>query len=302
MSLFAPSRIPEAERVRRSQALFETHRLRQLRTYYPEESLFDASTSETIDCWSDPPILLNKLYDLLPFGQVTYSWDFDTFRNIDLARIAEVAQEQLLYWHLADSTTVHNLPCESLLLWNKDDYFWFLHVSLNKEEITRRILEGEHIRYLEKFSLNYDQIQVTFQELRLVTQGSDHILAITEGIEFTYKWDSTSWEVTLENPDQSLVDPRIYHLPPDAPTDPEILEFAAARLPTNPSSLPPSSPPSLIGDSVSGWGDPPNPWINRQSCWCEKEVCTCGYRPDTPPTPPSVVLWAPGSLYLPFRE
>ena len=81
-----------------------------------------------------------------------------------------------------------------------------------------------------------------FQELRLVTQGSDHILAITEGIEFTYKWDSASWETTLENPDQSLVDPRIYHLPPDTPTDPEILEFTTAQLPTDLSPLPPSSP------------------------------------------------------------
>ena len=136
MSLFAPSCIPEAEHVRCSQALFETHCLCQLRAYYPEESLFNTSTCDLIDCWIDPPTLLSKLCDLLPFGQVTYSWDFKTFKNNDLAHIAEVSQEQLLYWHLADSTTVHNLPTESLLLWNKDNYLWFLHVALRREEIT----------------------------------------------------------------------------------------------------------------------------------------------------------------------
>ena len=136
MSLFAPSCIPEAEQVRHSQALFETHYLHQLRTYYPGKSLFDASTCDLINCWSDPPILLSKLCNLLPFGQVTYSWDFKTFMNNDLVHIAEVSQEQLLYWHLADSTTVHNLPTESLLLWNKDNYLWFLHVALRREEIT----------------------------------------------------------------------------------------------------------------------------------------------------------------------
>ena len=302
MSIF-PVRLQEGERLRRAHNFFETHRLLQLRTYYPETSLFDASQCDIIDCWSDPPFLLNKLRDLLPFGKVTYQWDYEDFQNIDLARIAEAAQEQLLYWHLSEATTVNNSPAESILLWTKDDHFWFIHVPPQRQELIRRIRAGERVRYLERFSLNYDQVQVTWQEIRLVTRGTEFHLAIVEGKEFTYKWDSSNWETTLENPDHRLIDPQVYHLPPDTPDDPEILEFAEARAPPPlvETPLPPSSPTSISTESVDGWGEP-NLWNGPRRCWCAKEVCDCGYRPDTPPTPPSVVLWAPGNAYLPFTQ
>ena len=269
----------------------------------------DASQDEAVSCWSDPPHILTKLRDLLPFGKVTFAWDFSDFKDQTLEKIAEASLEQLLYWHLADATTVNNYPAETSLLWTKDDYFWFIHVPPNRQEFIRRIQEGDRLRYLERFHLNHDQVQVTFQELRLISREGQHSLVITEGVEFTYKWDSAFWETSLQN-NQPLVDPSIFHLPPVQPDDPEILEFAAAaqfreeerNRQVQVPSLPPSSPPTPSTSSVSGWGDTSNQWNSRVPCWCKKEVCDCGYRPDTPPTPPSVVLWAPGQNYLPFRE
>ena len=55
------SRILEQEQVRRAQANFESHRERQLQTYYPEETLDDASQDPLVESWSDPPLVINKL-------------------------------------------------------------------------------------------------------------------------------------------------------------------------------------------------------------------------------------------------
>jgi hypothetical protein len=69
--------------------------------------------------------------------------------------------------------------------------------------------------------LDYQEIQLTFQEICLVTYGEERHtrLVITEGREFTYRWNNPVWEVTLENPDQNLVNPRIHHLPQDTLDD-----------------------------------------------------------------------------------
>jgi hypothetical protein len=50
------------------------------------------------------------------------------------------------------------------------------------------------------------------------------------------------------------------------------------------------------------WGAEPQFHWNTDRCRCKKEVCDCGYRPDTPPTPPNIVLWAPRSVTLPYNE
>ena len=168
-----------------------------------------------------------------------------------------------------------------------------------------RILAGDHVWYLERFRLDDTQIEVSFHKIRLLSNSEGgHHLVITEGKELTYKWSTPGWTTTLKNPDHNLINPQIYHFPPETPTDPEVLEvlqFRAARnIPIPLSPLPPSSPPS--NSSLDGWGDP-NPFWGPSSCWCNKEVCDCGYRrPDTPPTPPSVVLWSPGQKYLPYHD
>ena len=317
MSRFAPACIPDDDRVLHEQFFFESHCHHQLQTYYPEESLLDASRDDLVSCWSDPPLLLKKLQEALPFGRITAPWDFKTFCDQVLEQISSYSLEQFLYWHLAQSTTVNNHPAETVLLWVKDDYLWFIHIPPCCQEYIQHILAGEHLRFIEQFHLNYDQIQINFQELHLVTGEEDsYDLVIPNGVKYTYKWDTEVWETTLQNCD-SFIDPEVFHCPPETPEDQELLEFAeaielrnqdtcavtAAQIP-NPwnENLPPSSPPSPSTSEVSGWNNSNNQWPVYHCCWCTKEVCDCGFCPDTPPTPPSVVLWSPGNNYLPFRE
>ena len=134
------------------------------------------------------------------------------------------------------------------------------------------------------------------------TEGG-YCLVITEEKELTYKWSTPGWTTTLENPDHNLVNPQVYHFPPETLSDPEvleILEFHEARNCPIPSFSP--FPPSSLDESVGSWGET-NPVWGLSSCWCNKEVCDCSYCcPDTPPTLPSVVLWTPGKKYLPYHD
>jgi hypothetical protein len=168
VSTFVPPHISEDKCIQHARNLFDTHRFCQLRTYYPEGSLCDASQEQEVSCWSDPPHILKKLFDLLPFGKVIFPWDFSDFQNSVLDQIANASQEQLLYWHLADAATVNSYPAETILLWTKDNHFWFIHIPPWRQFFIERIRSGEQLRYLERFHLNHNQVQLTFQELHLI--------------------------------------------------------------------------------------------------------------------------------------
>ena len=122
------SRILEQERVRRAQANFESHHERQLQLYYPEETLVDVSQDPLVESRTDPPFILRKLRELLPFSQVLGSQEYNYLVDQTLPRIVEATQEQLLYWHLSSATNVYNQPADAVLLWNSDTYLWFLQV------------------------------------------------------------------------------------------------------------------------------------------------------------------------------
>jgi hypothetical protein len=271
-------------------------------------SLVNLQSSTTVDCWSDDPTIIARLFNLLPFGQIILQEEYEDFIENTLPRISGAAQDQLLYWHLADPPTSQNYPIESTLLWNSDSYLWNQQFPSRETDITTHILNGERVCFLEQFRLDHINIRISFQEIRLITYGENQTRpVITEGRELTYKWINNVWETTLENPVPRLINPRIYHFPIEeldndfeerGPTRIQVLTVEEQLLDE---SLPPSSLAIATPDSDIGWEEDTSQG-NRTVCWCGKEVCDCGYRPNTPPTPPSVVLWAPGHSYLPARE
>ena len=102
--------------------------------------------------------------------------------------------------------------------------------------------------------------------------------------------DHISLGTNLENLDHHLIDPSIYHLPPEADRETRILVFTEAlefRLQEalEESLLEEDLPPSTVAEytpqaSDNGWGTGiDTPWSQRRSsCWCEdKEICTCDY-------------------------
>ena len=97
--------ITNEERNRREQLLFETHRERQLEALFSRESIVDVINDQSALCWSETTQVVKRLRDLLPFGRILAPSGFEVFLNRDLSRIVDAAQEQLLYWHLAGTTT-----------------------------------------------------------------------------------------------------------------------------------------------------------------------------------------------------
>ncbi|KAH9174269.1 hypothetical protein EDB89DRAFT_1904739 [Lactarius sanguifluus] len=247
---------------------------------------------------TDKSVVLKSLVNLFEFGETWDTYAFNDFQD-DLSAVVDACNDQLLFWHLSDRTP------EQLILWTKSDYLWFNHIPPRRNYLIQQLQAGNSVRYLDRFRLSYEEIEIAFHEIRVVDREGPPSLVITEGIELTYSWERATWETTLNNPDHNLVNPRVYHQPPTDPNDPELVELLTARR-TNPLSLlarlslPASSPETeeTNNSSNSGWGEEPN----VGPCWCTQEVCICGYRPDTPPTPDGVVLWSPGINYLPFRE
>ena len=127
-----------------------------------------------------------------------------------------------------------------------------------------------------------------------------------------YQWTRSYWETTLENPDHRLVNPEVHHFPPANLEELSLPRFSSQGATTQEQvdkqlldqDLPPSSPPSPAPSSAAHWEEqqaPTLPVVTQTECWCAKEdICTCTYKyPDTPPTPPYIVLWEPGSFVLP---
>ena len=177
--------------------------------------------------------------------------------------------------------------------------------------------------WLDRFILDHTSIEIGFNELHLSTHYSHtlpahladlapYTLVVTNGREYHLKWIEGFWNSTLHNPDPNLIDPLEYTLAPVIPEsyivnvppteNPNPTPVPTVEEPANEETLPPSD----IGEegwtspesSAVGWGTA----VHRVTqCWCRGELCTCNYRPDTPPTPPGIVLWNPRAPFLPHQ-
>ena len=96
-----------------------------------------------------------------------------------------------------------------------------------------QILQGECVRFLEHFRLSHTDISLTFQEIQLISISGGHRLVITEGHELKYQWHTVVWDVTLDNPDPHLVNPRIYHLLLEFDSGPTTQRLVSFRIPGN---------------------------------------------------------------------
>ena len=313
--MFQARRVPDSVRAERLQQNFELHRISFLEAYFPEGSIVNTTFDHQLDNWSSCQQVVRSLRNLLPFGRHLEQWELDTFISSSLVPLVAAAREQLLYWHLTQATNDLNDPIDLLILTEEPRLFWEESVPPFSGEIRNNLHNANRVHYLTQFLLSNQKIEVTFNEIRLVnspvagtglTFNLREELVATDGIELSYKWQDRVWETTLRNPDPNLINPEEFHRPNLVPAPVATVAAATVRneiesrpvLPRTPSPLPPSSP----GTSVwNDWGVEPRYW-NTDRCRCKKEVCDCGYRPDTPPTPPNIVLWAPRFVTLPYNE
>ena len=322
----------------RSQVLFDTFRSQLLRLHFPQSDLVQALEDPELDAWSHGDnIVVRSLRNLLPFGRHLTRSDLDTFVDHTLDHVVSGALQQLYYWQLAGTTNSFREPIEHIILTEDETQLWLQYIPANHRVIQDLLYNGQHVFYLSRFYLTHDRIEIGFNEVRIITgplagqprnvpiSAFPPRFVITDGREYSYRWNTRIWTNSLRNPDQRIIDPLTFIHPPLAPQslafayrnrtppiqttlptlqtvlDPEALASArnelAEVLPVAEDPLPPSSPTET---TTSSWSIPQEPWNpHYDRCFCEKEVCDCGYRPNTPPTPPGIHLWRPHDNTLP---
>jgi hypothetical protein len=312
------------QRVRTSE-LFDTFRSQLRRLHFPDRNLIEGTEDPYIEIWSRGNTnLIRSLRSILPFASHLQRANLDWFVDHTLDRISQASLEQLSYWQLANRIDDQSEPLEHILIELNEDHFWLQYVPENAQAIRGLLYEGEHVFFITRFFLSHDIIEVGFDEIRISTRspgGGQRFpldanpprFVITDGRNYSFRWNTGIWTNSLANPDDAIINPTSARFPPLVPQStafafraitPPIVAPSNTPLPRiviTPGSelvepsLPPSSPSTTID-----WDESPEPWNpHLRHCWCNKEVCDCGYRPDTPPTPTDIQLWRPGQNVLP---
>ena len=319
--------------------LFETQRRAIIDQHF--DDLTDLRTEPHIEFRCDNPYLVTPLRRCLPFGHylTTLQKNILTGGNYK-ARLITHSRSQFLYWYLARAETSLRAPVDHLAIYYESEQFWFNHIASNRAAITHRLLnEQRPVFFLQRFSLTHTFLQLEIGELRLVTNTElpslenrpTHDLVHIPSTTWHFNWSTDStilfhpmWQVTPNHHDARLVDPpQPYFLPPSSPASSDLdsnsSDDVQYHLPTNideeddtdeeeyllarrlPEPLP--SPTWEQPAPDPGW-TAYNPYRRRSAriCTCNGELCSCGYRPNTPTTPPHITLWTPGDQFLPFRS
>jgi hypothetical protein len=360
------AREEEHERLCRFYTNFLTFRPRQLALTFPPETLFNLERDRRFEVWTDHPVLVRNLYELLEV-KITSQTELEYFIDNTLPRFPGAAQTQLFYWHLAAVVTQNDEPVDRVYITEDSIKFWFELIPTQAAHIRNQLRTNRRVYYWTSFELTHHKIELRFNEIRLVTNPAAnltpfapaHTFTVVDRKEFRYEWNLGIWETTLSNPDPNLIDPEESTPAPNpvatnrvfseeelvenpgigyratanqvtqelssttieevSETDTidvgELIELASAAerrtpSPETDSSLPPSSTaytptsePYIPQWLTRTWQRPRERNLRPRSCNCEgREVCTCGYRPDTPPTPPHIQLWEPRDLVLPSQS
>jgi hypothetical protein len=235
------SLLPHEETALRVFNAFSIHRRQVLDDFWDESEFIQIRLEPTVETWSPPTQLLRSLWRYIPFGRHLAPEDYDDVIN-NLHLLKEQAREQLFYWYTAGplATNLQGSPVDSLTLFIESERFWFQHIAPIQQYLKDQIHQGRRIRYLERFHLDYDRIELSFNEIRIsqIQFGTlppiiqaPYRLVICPGREHTFRWPTNFWETGLENPDSNLVNPTEYRLPPTSQF-PFFEQPTAVRLPS----------------------------------------------------------------------
>jgi hypothetical protein len=62
------------------------------------------------------------------------------------------------------------------------------------------------------------QVEVEFNEIRLLDNpGEQPRLVYTNSKEYTYKWTTQQWDITIRNPEFAIINPQVFTIPISAP-------------------------------------------------------------------------------------
>jgi len=177
-------------------------------------SLVDLRDQVQLMYWSEHHFIVQTLLDQLPFGEILGSYRFYQYVDYQLPSLLEAARRNLLYWILANIRQYNRNPADQISLFYNETFLWHYSAPAFWEEIITQIRQGNRVRFLSWFLLSQTQVQVEFNEIQLLTTGPiGYQFIYTDSKEYSYSFNTTLWETTIQNHKFALVNPTQYTLP-----------------------------------------------------------------------------------------
>jgi len=170
--------------------------------------MIDLQIQTHITVWSDHFLITKPLFDLLPFGRTLAPGTFYQYIDYQLPNLVEQASNNLLYWNILGTQHFNGEVAMQITLFFDDTFLWHYYVPAKYQEITQSLYNGNRVRFLSRFHLSETQIEVEFNEIRLLKNpGERSQLVYTNSKEYTYKWTTQQWDITIRNPEVTLINP-----------------------------------------------------------------------------------------------
>jgi len=268
--------------------------------------------------WSNHHFIAQVLLDQLPFGEILGSYRFYQYVDYQLPSLLEAARRNLLYWILADIRQYNRTPADQISLFYNETFLWHYSALAFREEIITQIWQGNRVRFLSQFLLSQTQVEVEFNEIRLLTTGPIRYQFIyTDSKEYSYSFNTALWETTIQNHKFALINPTQYTLPITQPNtqgrEPEY-QAQLTRIQALPNNIhiqahywdSVDTTPDITLEGTTWASTPLSEYQQARefqfaspataiNCGCGINICHCNnnWQPGTPPTPSYLLLWDP---------
>jgi len=157
------------------------------RNYFP--TTIDLQIQTHIAVWSDHYVITKPLFNLLPFGRTLSPVTFYQYIDYQLPNLVEQASNNLLYWSISGTQHFNREIATQLTLFFDDTFLWHYYMPAKHQEIMQSLYNGHRVQFLSQFHLSETQIEVEFNEIRLLENpGERPQLVYTDSKEYTYKW------------------------------------------------------------------------------------------------------------------
>jgi len=191
----------------------EAPSLNQIQEQLSLPSVVDLRNQVHISYWSDHHLISRPLLNHLPFGRSLGPTTFYHYIDYQFDNLLIKARRNLLYWAISGARHFNHTPVSQTTLFFDETFFWHYYIPVRTREITEAILQGNRVRFLSWFLLSQTQVELEFNKIRLRTTNSGTQLVYCHSKEYTYKWNTSLWEVNIVNHEQALVNPANFSHP-----------------------------------------------------------------------------------------
>ena len=139
---------------------------------------------------------------------------FYQYIDYQLPNLVEQVSNNLLFWSILGTQHFNREIATQLTLFHDNTFLWHYYMPARYQEIRESLYNGHRVQFLSQFHLSETQIKVEFNKIRHLKNSEEWSqLVYTNSKEYTYKWTTQQWDITIQNPETTLVNPQIFTIP-----------------------------------------------------------------------------------------